>query len=101
MANEVINVEGNDVVTEVTNKIEFTSGEKTALIAVGCGIALMGYGVGSFVIEPLAKKAITAIGSGIKKLNKKPEKTPVVVHEVDLKPEAPIAKLAEEKETEG
>lgn len=68
--NGIINVEANEV-AEVAKKIEFTTGEKTALALVGVGVALIGYGLGTFVVEPIVKKTASGISGLGKKAGKK------------------------------
>lgn len=56
MTNEIIN-ENQEQIKEITEKIVFTTGEKTALTCFTCGVALIGYAGGRLIVEPLVKKA--------------------------------------------
>lgn len=61
-------------ILETTKKVEFTSGEKVALGVCAIGCALIGYGVGTFIIEPVYKKAAKGAKSLMQGKNKEPEK---------------------------
>lgn len=72
MENEIIKVD-QEQVAEVTKKVVFTKGEKTALVGFTIGAAMLGYAAGKVIVEPVVKKAASGIGGLIKGIVTKSE----------------------------
>lgn len=74
MNNELIKVDQvNEVAADVTKKVQFTKGEKTALVAFTIGAAMLGYAAGKIIIEPVVKTAASGITKAVKGITTKSE----------------------------